>query len=223
MSSPLLVVDRVHPVFQKVFKSFATEHEDFLHDLAYDFYGKRLATCSSDQKIKLFDQDGKGEWQLVAEIKAHSGSVNKVAWAHPEFGQVLASCSADRVVNIYQEIVDSEQHQKTWSNVCHLVDSRDNVADIKFAPRHLGLKLATCSTDGVVRVYEALDIMNLSNFSVSEEFEADKKNCKCISWNPSPFDAPTMVVGSNQFARVSVYFRAFALVAFVLIGYWLID
>lgn len=81
--------------------------------------------------------------------------MNKVSWAHPEFGQVLASCSADRVVNVYQECVDSEHNHKTWSNVCHLVDARDNVADIKFAPRHLGLKLATCSTEGTIRIYEA--------------------------------------------------------------------
>ena len=25
----------------------ATNHNEFIHDLAYDFYGKRLATCSS--------------------------------------------------------------------------------------------------------------------------------------------------------------------------------
>lgn len=35
-----------------------------------------------------------------------------------------------------------------------------------------------------------------------EEFEADKKDVKCMSWNQSPFDAPAMVVGSQQAARV---------------------
>ncbi len=98
--------------------------------------------------------------------------------------------------------VDSEHGQKTWTTLCHLVDSRDVVNDIKFAPRHLGLKLATCSDDGVVRVYEASDIMNLSTWQVSEEFEADKNNCKCLSWNTSPFDAPMLVVGSGPSARV---------------------
>ena len=44
------------------------------------------------------------EWRCSAEIKAHCGSVNKVAWAHPEFGQMIASCSADRFVNIYHEL-----------------------------------------------------------------------------------------------------------------------
>lgn len=28
--------------------SFPLNHDDFVHDVSYDFYGKRLATCSSD-------------------------------------------------------------------------------------------------------------------------------------------------------------------------------
>ncbi len=28
-------------------------HEDYIHDIAFDYYGKRLATCSSDQSIKV--------------------------------------------------------------------------------------------------------------------------------------------------------------------------
>lgn len=34
-------------------KSIQTDHEDLIHDVAYDFYGKRLATCSSDQTVKV--------------------------------------------------------------------------------------------------------------------------------------------------------------------------
>eukprot|EP00455_Lapot_gusevi_P030068 TRINITY_DN3225_c0_g1_i5.p1 TRINITY_DN3225_c0_g1~~TRINITY_DN3225_c0_g1_i5.p1 ORF type:complete len:176 (-),score=27.22 TRINITY_DN3225_c0_g1_i5:30-557(-) len=47
--------------------------------------------------------------------------------------------------------------------------------------------------------------MNLSNWPLVEEFEADKKDCNCLSWNQSPFDAPTMVVGSQRTARVWEY------------------
>ena len=67
-----------------------------------------------------------------------------------------------------------------------LVDSRTEVNDVKFAPKHLGLQLvrealnlwcsfahdehnsiqATCSTDGQLRIYEAPDVMNLSQWSL---------------------------------------------------------
>ena len=43
-----------------VTKSINADHEDLIHDVAYDFYGKRMATCSSDQKVKVWDQDEAG-------------------------------------------------------------------------------------------------------------------------------------------------------------------
>ena len=65
-----------------------------------------------------------------------------------------------------------------------LVDSRTSVTDVKFAPKHMGLMLATCSADGIVRVYEAPDVMNLSQWSLQHEVSC-KLCCSCISWSPS--------------------------------------
>ena len=41
-----------------VAKNIPTDHKDLIHDVAYDFYGKRMATCSSDQsvKVRLYDK-----------------------------------------------------------------------------------------------------------------------------------------------------------------------
>ena len=72
-----------------VAKSVETEHKDLIHDVAYDHYGRRMATCSSNQSIKVWDIAEDGTSQQVAHWKAHSGSVWRVTWAHPEFGQVL--------------------------------------------------------------------------------------------------------------------------------------
>ena len=38
--------------------SFETGHGDMVHDAAFDYFGKRLATCSSDRAIKVFDVVG---------------------------------------------------------------------------------------------------------------------------------------------------------------------
>jgi len=78
------------------------------------------------------------------------------------------------------------------------------VSDIKFAPRHVGLKLATCSADGFVRIYEAIDVMNLAHWPLIDEFEACKTGTNCISWNPSPYSRPTLAVGSNE-ATVKIW------------------
>ena len=104
------------------------QHKDLIHDVAYNYYGDRMATCSSDQFVKvtgpfyqfydtvsisiyysrssmqIWDQDEHGNWNLSAAWKAHSGSVWKVTWAHPEYGQVIATCSFDRTASIWEEI-----------------------------------------------------------------------------------------------------------------------
>lgn len=37
----------------------------YKHDAQYDYYGKRLATCSTDGKIHIFDTSGKIESNKV--------------------------------------------------------------------------------------------------------------------------------------------------------------
>lgn len=31
-----------------------SEHKDVIHDVLYDYYGQRIATCSSDQTVKVY-------------------------------------------------------------------------------------------------------------------------------------------------------------------------
>lgn len=157
-------------------------------------YGKRLATCSSDRSIKIWSRNEQGVFDVVgscAEIpEAHQGSVWKLAWAHPEFGQVLASCSFDNTVKIWEEQDGASSNADgggsstlPWVMRYKCVDSRVSVNDIKFAPQHLGLKLATVSDDGYVRIYEADDVMNLTHWQMQDSFEAFKDGVTCLSWN----------------------------------------
>ncbi|CAH0382957.1 unnamed protein product [Bemisia tabaci] len=184
--------------------SINAEHKDLIHDVAYDFYGRRMATCSSDQFVKVWDQDENGDWNLSASWKAHSGSVWKITWAHPEFGQVLATCSFDRTAAIWEEIVGEvsnpgEKGMRHWVRRSNLVDSRTSVTDVKFGPKSLGLLLVTCSSDGVIRIYEAPDIMNLSQWTLQHEISC-KLSCSCLSWNPSfsRLHPPMIAVGSDD-------------------------
>ena len=36
--------------------SFSLRHDDFVHDVQFDYYGKRIATCSSDQTVKIWER-----------------------------------------------------------------------------------------------------------------------------------------------------------------------
>lgn len=186
-------------------RTINAEHKDLIHDVAFDFYGRRMATCSSDQSVKVFDLDENDEWKLTADWKTHAGSVWKVNWAHPEFGQILATCSFDRTAAIWEEIVgdtgntSQSKNQSHWVKKSSLVDSRTNVTDIKFAPKHMGLLLAVCSADGGVRIYEAPEIMNLSQWILQQEIQL-KIPASCLSWNPSfsRLHPPMLAVGSDD-------------------------
>lgn len=67
-------------------------------------------------------------------------------------------------------VVESE-HIKRWVKKAVLSESiRSPVQDIKFAPKHVGFKLATGTKDGIVRIYECLDITNLTHWNVAVLF-----------------------------------------------------
>jgi nucleoporin SEH1 len=147
------------------------DHSDLIHDAQADFHGHRLATCSSDQRITVHEQQPSG-WVLNDAWKAHDGSVLRLSWAHPQFGSLLASCGMDRVLKVWEEM-DSEQKGsgRKWAERSKLTEARGPVQDVEFAPSHLGLRLASCSADGFLRIYEALDASNNAHWSLMDELD----------------------------------------------------
>lgn len=75
----------------------------YKHDAKVDFYGRRLATASSDRTIRIFQINENETETLLSILSGHEGPVWQVAWAHPKFGSILASCSYDGSVIIWQE------------------------------------------------------------------------------------------------------------------------
>jgi protein transport protein SEC13 len=90
--------------------SFDSTHSDQIHCAELDYYGRRVATCSSDRTIKIFDVAGESHVHL-ADLRGHEGPVWQVAWAHPKFGSLLASCSFDHRVIIWKEAQDNQWQQ----------------------------------------------------------------------------------------------------------------
>lgn len=96
-----------------------------------------------------------------------SGFVRIYNISHTEnFSFKNARILQDKHVHIYeeQEVVTTaaRETRERWMRKTQLSDSKGAVHDVKFAPRHLGLKLAAGSADGFVRIYEATDVFALN-------------------------------------------------------------
>ncbi|OCF31580.1 protein transporter SEC13 [Kwoniella heveanensis CBS 569] len=164
-----------------------TQHEDMIHDAQLDYYGKRLATCSSDKTIRIFNVvkgEAKGE-PIV--LKGHTAPVWQLAWAHPSFGSILASCSYDGRVFIWKEVGPGQgkgsggELQDGWERIKEHTLHTASVNSIAWAPYELGPMLACASSDGKVSV---LSFQNDGSIDVSI-FPAHGTGANAISWAPS--------------------------------------
>ena len=57
-----------------------TEHKDVIHDVAYDYYGQRMATCSSDQFVKVSFNTCLSFFSAKFNLFFYSGLGSKREW-----------------------------------------------------------------------------------------------------------------------------------------------
>jgi len=149
-----------------------TKHEDLIHDVQFDYFGKRMATCSSDKTIKIFDVST-SKPRLLSELKGHEGPVWQVTWAHPSFGNILASCSFDHKVIIWKEV------SNIWTQI-KSIQHKSSVNSISWGPHENGLILATASSDG------SITIAVFKNDKWYEYYKQNAhQNSNTVSWSPS--------------------------------------
>lgn len=198
------------------FTQIAPAHEDLVHDIAFDYYGERFATCSSDKHIKIWtldDTKSTNKWSHVDISRAHRDSIWRLSWASPEFGQVLASCSEDGSVCVFEEqesALSAQDNGSTskWVKKIELSNrnSKKAVNDVEFANRSLGIKLATASADGYIRIYEARDVFNLNEWELMLEHQVEdtqggksisssEHGLTCLAWCDCPFEPAKIAVG----------------------------
>jgi len=119
-----------------------------VHDAQLNYYGNRLATCSSDRLVKIFEIKANGQSFPVAELNGHEGPVWQVSWAHPDFENTIATCSHDRKAIVWREV------NGKWQKIYEYKHHKASVNSISWAPHELGLAFACCSTDGTISVVE---------------------------------------------------------------------
>jgi len=158
-----------------VINTIDTAHEDMIHDAQMDYYGTKLATCSSDRCVKIFDVRN-GQQVLVAELRGHEGPVWQLAWSHPMYGSLLASCGYDRKVIIWKET------NGTWSKLYENSSHDSSVNSVSWAPHEFGLMLACGSSDGSISIISS---SGDGNWETKKQLNAHTIGCNSVSWAPA--------------------------------------
>jgi protein transport protein SEC13 len=173
----------------------SSAHDDMIHDAVLDYYGRRLATCSSDKTIKIFDiepaaasssnqqqqQQQPDQHRLTATLTGHEGAVWCVAWSHPKFGTILASSSYDGRILIWRE--QSAQWQRIYEFTLHTA----SVNLVAWSPAEVGCHLASASSDGSVSV------LTFDNNTFSHViFPAHGLGVNSVSWAPATLPGQLM-------------------------------
>lgn len=188
---------------------------DYVHDVAYNYYGTKVALCTSGQKIFIFEAPTESEgdpgsaWVETGTLeRAHAGGpIWRLSWAHPEHGEILASCSEDGTVKIWSEVgrTSSAATPTTGARSCPAGRWRRRaelssasgaaVLDVRFAPAPLGLKLASCSDNRKVRIFECADPLDLAEW-LPEDLDCPARSAAprsgaaaghtALDWKPIP-------------------------------------
>ncbi|SBT80987.1 protein transport protein SEC13, putative [Plasmodium malariae] len=168
---------------------FDTSHTRAINDCELDYYSKKLATCSNDNTVKIFDVSLSKEPVCIAEIRDHSSAVWKVCWSHPKYGSLLASCSYDKSVIIYKE-VNINKYEMIYLNNEH----KSSVNYIEWSPHEYGLHLGCASSDGYLSIisYNLNKDTNEGHWTKSS-IKAHLNGTACLSWE-KPFNS----LGNNK-------------------------
>jgi len=160
-----------------------TGHEEPIHDSQLDYYGKKLATASGDGVVKLFDVSDPLKVRPLVDLAAHEGPAWSVAWAHPKYPGVFASCGQDKSIILWRE-----GNQGEFIQVFRDESHKASVNAVAFGPYEYGLTLAGASSDGTVSTLTFQPGMQGAQAWRRASFPAHPGGVLCLTWAPKPQD-----------------------------------
>lgn len=183
---------------------------------AHPEFGTLLATCGSDHDAKIWEERTHStaeKTSMLGNAGAATNPTNTAAGGSsnnlntPVTTATTVANNTAFPANANALTAAAPNLASRWTTKTQLTEARKAVSCLEFAPRHWGLKLATGSADGCVRIYEAVDIMNLAQwplaatlqcFGDSSTSAADQLGVLCLSWCTGRFEPPTLVVGGSH-------------------------
>ena len=121
-----------------------TQHEDNINDCQFDYYGTQVASCDSNGFLQISNVRPDGSQNpAAAPIKAHKGPIWQVAWAHPKYESVIATCGYNGQVKVWKRDMNNN-----WDNYVFEQNLGSSVNCISWAPWEYGLILAAGTAEG---------------------------------------------------------------------------
>lgn len=143
-------------------------HTSTVWGLAFDVSGNRLASCSDDRTIKIWQSypvgneegiptpDNVTVWKCVCTLSGqHSRSIYDISWCKLS-GLLVTSCGDD-IIRVFKESSDSKKNEPSFDLVysAHRAHNED-VNTVRWNPAVKGLLVST-SDDGDVKVWKCSD------------------------------------------------------------------
>ncbi|RMC03227.1 hypothetical protein DUI87_20421 [Hirundo rustica rustica] len=152
-------------------------HDDEILCCAFSADGEFVATCSSDKKVKVWNSRT-GQCRCVYE--EHTEQVNCCQFNNKSGQYLLATCSNDTFIKIW------DLNEKYCRNT--MIGHENPVNHCRFSPNDE--YVASCSTDGTVKLWEARSGNELKSIEIKDFFKnADEQPddvevlVKCCSWS----------------------------------------
>ncbi|KAF8033311.1 hypothetical protein BT93_D2039 [Corymbia citriodora subsp. variegata] len=162
---------------------------------SWNFSGDRLASGSADGTLVVFDSrhPASSSFACTSRTKVHEGSIVKIVWVPPEYGDAVACVCEDGTFSLLEEFAEDSLPLQ-WKLCERFKSSSVKVLDVQFGVSPSSLKMVVASSNGYVKVYELMNLMELKNWQLQAEFQnvinlvspSSKALCSSasISWNP---------------------------------------
>lgn len=143
-------------------------HDSTVWSLTFDKTGKRLATCSDDKTVKIWQEydpdnqegvivsDQESTWKCVCTLSGyHTRCIYDITWCHVT-GLIATACGDD-IVRVFRECEDSDPNAPSFELVCTKLNAHSqDVNCVQWNP--LGNKeLISCSDDGEIKIWKLSD------------------------------------------------------------------
>jgi WD40 repeat protein len=130
-------------------------HESTVWSIAFNNAGNRLASCSDDKTIKIWqsrDEERK-EWSCVSTLSGyHERPIYHVSWSPKN--DLLATAAGDDSICIFRESSEQVLNNKVnFELLCRKEAAHGNDANcVDWNPEITGL-LASCGDDGTIKLW----------------------------------------------------------------------